>query len=111
MPQSHDIFNAIRGGDLSRVQALLDGDPSASDARNSDGVTPLVSAVYQGQDAIVQELIQRRPPTDIWEAAAVGTSSVITREIEQDPNIIHQTSPDGWLPLHLACFFGHPGAA
>jgi ankyrin repeat protein len=111
MPTPQEIFDAIAAGDLARIQSLLDADPTAAAGRNAEGVSPLLFALYRGIGDVVKELLRRNAPMDIWEAAAAGEASIVATEIEMHPDAVHQRSPDGWLPLHLACFFGHPEAA
>ena len=51
------------------------------------GPSPILAAVYRGDDARLRQLLAQESKLDVFEAAA-----------------------DGWTPLHLAAFFGRADA-
>jgi len=45
---------------------------------------------------------------EVVEAAAAGEIERVERHVADDPTSVIEHSADGWTPLHLAAFFGHP---
>jgi ankyrin repeat protein len=69
-------------------------------------LSPAMQALYQGDRARAEELL---PPDDeltIFEAAAFGRTGAIRAILDRDPAQAYALSPDGFTPLHLACFSG-----
>src|SRR5439155_1580282 len=54
-----DVFEAAAAGDVDRVRALLDTDPSLRDAHARDGWTPLHLAGHFRQTATIELLLAR----------------------------------------------------
>ena len=46
----------------------------------------------------------------MFEAAAFGRLDALRAILERDPARVNAMSPDGFTPLHLACFAGGPAA-
>jgi ankyrin repeat protein len=76
-----ELFEAIRAGDLSRVNALVEGDPALA----------IFAASIQGDAAAIEELL-------------AGNRALVS-------SLVSKPSEDGWTPLHLAAFFGKQDAA
>lgn len=104
MPRS--ILEAIEQGDSARVREILAADPSKAAARNEQGVSALLLALYHRAQEAVELLLATRLPLDVHEAAALGQRERIRELIAEDAPL-DAPSPDGFAPLHLACFFGH----
>lgn len=104
---SSELFSAIKAGDLSQVTALLDANPSLLSATDDKGVSAILTAAYHGRSDIANLFVTRRTALDIFEAAATGDLGRV-RELAAEANA---TSPDGFQPLGLACFFGHTSVA
>jgi ankyrin repeat protein len=105
---SEQLFQAIQSDDAERVQQLLVQQPDVARATNSDGLSPLLMALYFNRTAIAQQ-IQARVPADtltIHEAAATGAVARVTQLADADPSAVNSWSPDGFQPLGLAAFFG-----
>ncbi len=68
------MFEAIRDGDIERVQQLIDSDPALAQTPNADGLTPVLWALYTNHAEIAQALLTRIPEAllSIHEAAATG---------------------------------------
>lgn len=54
---SQDIFEAVRTGNISRVEALMKENKDTINSVNENGFTPLIIATYRNQLAIVEYLI------------------------------------------------------
>jgi ankyrin repeat protein len=72
--------------------------------------TPILDAVYHGDEARLHELLAAGPRLDVFEAAAVGDAPRLREMVRQDPGAARGFASDGWTPLHLAAFFGRADA-
>lgn len=105
------FFSAIIQGDRSRVEELVSGDPDLLEAHDAEGRSGLLLAVYHGHHEVVNLLTNQRPATDIFEAAASGRVDRVRDLVRDDPSRVRGVSSDGFSPLGLAAFFGHPEVA
>ena len=105
--QADDLFAAIKAGDLERVKALVSADPSLVDAQSSAGESAILTAVYNGRKEIANLLVARGATLTLFEACAAGEFDPVERLVGLGA-AVNAFSPDGWTPLHLAAFFGHP---
>ena len=112
--RSAAFIDAIKAGEFERVKAMVSADPTLIDARSGTGDSVILTAVYHRQKEIVNLLVARGAVLSIFEACAAG-------EVERVERLLHESasgavgapgvngySADGWTPLHLASFFGHP---
>jgi len=111
MNERAEIFSVIRAGDAERLSELLQQDPSAVHARDENGVSALLQALYQRQPKLARLLLDAHPEPDVFETAAMGVLPRLGRLLEREPGLAQAWSPDGFTALHLACFFGQPDAA
>jgi ankyrin repeat protein len=74
-------------------------------------MSELLQAVYRGDQAKVDELLAQEPELDIFEASAVGDTDRVRELVEADPQAANAWAEDGFQPLGLAVFFGHPETA
>lgn len=105
MPTS--ILEAIEQGDSARVREILLADPTAATQRNEQGVSALLLALYHRAHEALELLLASEPTLDAFEAAALGRRDQLRELLVEggDEHLEHR-SPDGFTPLHLACFFG-----
>jgi ankyrin repeat protein len=109
MTETEELFAAIGAGDGARVDALLDGDSDLASARDPQGLSAVLATLYRGQDDILAALLDRHPPLDIFEAAALGLGELLGELLDSGDDIA-AWSADGFSPLHLAAFFGRVAA-
>jgi ankyrin repeat protein len=105
-----EAFEAARTGDVERLDALLAADPSLAAARNDQGLSILMQALYHQQAEAAQRLLRAEPALDLFEAAAVGRTDRIEELARQDPATAVAFAPDGFTALHFAAFFAQPAA-
>ena len=108
MNRTEALFAAIVSGDKARVEEILGQEPALIDARNEQGDSPLLAAVYAGRREMVSWLLERGAGVSLFEASAIGLGDKARQLLEGDPSLVSAYSHDGWTPLHLASFFGHP---
>lgn len=101
----------VKRGDLNSVRTALAEDPALLEATNESGQTPFLLAKYYRQDEIAQYLLGLNPKLDVFNACVAGRVSGVIAHVDRDPTLLESHSTDGWTPLHLAAFFGHPDLA
>jgi uncharacterized protein len=106
-----NVLEAIEANDLAQVRALVEADPHVGRQRDEAGVSALLLAQYYGRDEIAAELVRPSPELDVFEAAAYGRVDRLRELLDADASLANGWSPDGFQPLGLAVFFGHPAAA
>jgi len=110
-----DLFGLIDAGDRLAVERFLDRDPSGAAARDRDGISAVMHALYRGQRPIA-ELLAARLEEDgrelnLFEAASIGRVATVERLLGGDPALAGSWSSDGFTALHYAAFFGGGDAA
>jgi ankyrin repeat protein len=103
----NEIFEAIKGGRLDEVRAIVERDRSQLSARDGNGVSAILLAVYHGKAEVAQLLVKMGAAIDIFEASALGKADRIAGLLRDDPARVSAYSQDGFYPLGLAAFFGH----
>jgi uncharacterized protein len=105
------LFDAIEAGDETQVRELVSARPQLAAERNSDGLSPVLHALYNGKSDLVATLLDANPPLDVFDAAAVGRTRGLAELLAADPGLASAWSPDGFTALHYAAFFGQEGSA
>jgi uncharacterized protein len=105
------LINAAQHGDLEAARTLLDADQGLAGARDADGQTPMMAAIYASHPEIVALLRERGATPTVFEAAALGDMPALNATLAQDPSVVRAYSADGWTALHLAAHFGQIEAA
>src|SRR5437667_1848563 len=108
MEAAQEIFDVVRAGDVSRLQALLATNPGLANVRNNRGHSPVLIAQYHRRPEAVAALLAAGPDLDIFDAASVGRTERVAELLDHDPSLVNAYSGDGFYPLGLAAFFGHP---
>jgi|ERR1041384_4479731 ankyrin repeat protein len=108
MDTTQQLFDAIRGGDANQVRTLVAQDHALVNARNDRGHSPVLIAQYHRQRACLDVLLAAGPTLDIHDAASVGATARVAELLDSDPALLNSYSGDGFFPLALAAFFGHP---
>jgi len=100
-----ELFTAIKGGDKAAVERLLDRDRALVDARDPNGLSPILTALYRGESDIAEAILRRRPRLSVFEAAAAGDAARVREIVGPDRAQANAAAPDGYSPLGLAAFF------
>jgi len=56
---AQQVFEAIKGGDLAKVKAVVEADPRAMNSLTTDGETPLIAAIQGKKTEIAEYLVAR----------------------------------------------------
>jgi len=113
MALKEDFLTAVTGGDVSRVRALVEESPSLAGARNENGVSAPLLALYHRKRETAELLVTRKEaiePLDVFEAAAFGRTARLEAILDEQPELVDGYAADGFFPLGLAAFFGHEEA-
>lgn len=111
MSDLSSLHNQIKQGDLAGVRASLACDASLLDANNESGQNAFLLAKYYRQAEIAEYLLGLGPKLDVFSLCAAGRVNAVIEAIDRDRSLVTAHSGDGWTPLHLAAFFGHPEVA
>jgi ankyrin repeat protein len=74
-------------------------------------MSELLTALYRGDRARVDELLAQNPELNVFEAAALGRTDRLRELLAEDESRTNAFDDGGFHPLGLACFFGHADAA
>lgn len=105
MPRMSELTDAIKAGDAARVESLIEANPALLQ-ESVNGATPLLVAVYNGQNDIAR-LLASRTEVSLGEACALGDADRVKRMLAADPSLLHSRTADGFPPASLAIFFRH----
>lgn len=73
------------------------------------GVSEAMQTLYAGDRDRAESLLPPDNQVNVFEAAAFGRVERLAALLAGDPELANSYSPDGFTPLHLACYSG--GAA
>jgi ankyrin repeat protein len=113
------IHDAAKDGDLARVQALLNLDPSLVSSRDDRGNSPLHWAAFGGHKDIAELLLANKADvnakdnngvTPLHDAAGTGRTDVAELLLVHQA-LVNARSNVGATPLHNAAGNGHVGVA
>ncbi|MGA2429017.1 MAG: ankyrin repeat domain-containing protein [Candidatus Acidiferrum sp.] len=107
MDNVREFFTAIRAGDAGTTRTMLEAEPALASAKNEQGQSPVLAAVYSGRAEIRDLLIAHGVHLEFHEAVAAGQLEPVERFIDKEPDLVRSYSPDGFPVLALAAAFGH----
>lgn len=110
MDAQAEVIAAVAAGDKDRLQSLLAQDPKLAAARDRNGVSAVMQALYMRHPELLKPLLAANPGLDVFEATAVGESGRVAELLKNDPALATSFSPDGFTALHFACFFAQEAA-
>jgi uncharacterized protein len=101
------LTTAIKTGNAQKVTEILDQQPDLLNQLTEGGASPLLMAIYYGNEVIAKLIVDRGHVLSIHEAAAFGDLMRVRELVEAESELANQVGADGHLPLGLACFFLH----
>lgn len=104
------LVQAIAGNDAFRVGALLSEDPDLAAARDPEGRTPVLLALYFGHEPLAHLIRERVPELTLFEAAALGETELLRELLQKAPDGPDAVAEDGFGVLGLAVYFGRSDA-
>jgi ankyrin repeat protein len=105
---SQEFIEAATKGDVEKVKEMLGVDPLLAQSKDQNGISVILKATYYGKRDVVEVLVASGVQLNLFEAAATGQTDRVRTLIQEDPAVVNTYSPDGFAPLSLAAFFGHP---
>jgi ankyrin repeat protein len=102
------LVEAVKAGDSATIRAQLAADPGLAGARDENGLSLILLALFHRQPA--DALLEAGPPLGVLEAAALGRADALERLLDENPQRLHDRTPEGFDPLGLAAFLGGAGA-
>ena len=111
MERMDDLFAAIDADDIRALAGLLDETPELVAARDADGISAVMHALYRNRREAAVALAGRLPALDVFEAASLDRAEAVAALVAADPSLASAWSVDGFTALHFAAFFGGGGAA
>jgi ankyrin repeat protein len=106
-----DVFTTIDAGDDAAAVAMVHDDPQLARLRGgTDGVTPVLYAMYRHRFELAKALADAAGALDLAEAAALDDVAQVRSRLAAGAAVDGRT-PDGFTPLQLAAYFGAPAAA
>jgi len=109
--QHSEIVASVDSGEIEKIKALLQANPSLASAKDERGVSALMHAYYRGRRDIAEVILNSRTELDIFEAAASGRADTVSEILERDQTQAQAWSADGFTALHFAAFFNQPMVA
>lgn len=104
------LLDAIQANRPDEVTRLLAAHPGTAGARSAAGLSPLTLAVYLARPALVELIRPHRGQPDFFEACLLGDEPTVITHLERGQDV-DVYAPDGFTPLGLAAYFGHPSVA
>lgn len=104
---NQEFLQAVREGNLEKVKKLVEQSRSLVDYRDDNGVSAVLLAIYDGHRDLARYLAEKGAQLSVFDAAALGRADLVEAFLNEDPNLAHAYSLDGFTALGLACFFGN----
>lgn len=106
--EQRPVIELIDAGDIDGLRRALAEDPAAATARDPEGLSALMHAIYHRRRDVIDALLSYRlDELDIFEASALGEADRLASLLASDASLAGVIAPDGFQPLHLAAYFGH----
>ena len=111
MSDEEELRTAVKADDAGKVRGALDRSPFLVRTPTPEG-TFVLTAVYHGAGEALKVLLERTPEDalNLYEASATGNPRRLKTILGQSRARVNDPNPEGFSPLGLASFFGHPDA-
>lgn len=111
MPEPAELFKAIANGKADEARSLIEADAALARARNDQGVSAFMFAMYNDRRELAQAMIEAGHEPDVFEAAAMGLAEKAAATVESEHDALKAFTLDGFTLLHYACYFNQPEIA
>ena len=102
------LMEAIRAGDKATLEALLSAEPSLLGFTAPNGSSVMLLSAYFGHPEVAEVFMRHGAKPDVFEASALGNLETVQRLVNSDRAFVNAFAADGFYPLGLAAYFGHP---
>ncbi len=111
MVDEAELLDAVKANDASRVRTILARNPFIARMKTPNG-TILLTATYRGAEDALRALLEhvQEDALNLYEASALGRAGRLKTILGQSRLRVNEPNPEGFTPLGLAAFFGHPDA-
>ena len=107
MADSKEFFDAVRKGDVAKIEGMLAEDRTLLTAKTDRGFTAITVAAYMAQPRVLEAILAHKPSMTVHEAALAGDLRRVRELVEGDPELANDaSSTDGFSPLGLAAYLG-----
>lgn len=105
-PGGNELLDAIADGDAARAREIAQERPELREQPDEEGLLPAMRALYQRGRELAETLAPPDERLDVFLASALGRVERLRSLLDAEPQLVKAFSPDGFTPLHLACFSG-----
>lgn len=102
-----EFLEKVKSNQAEDVRNAIHEHPSLANAKDANGVSAVLSAIYRGHGELAEWLAQNGASLDFFDACALGRSALVRQMLDDNPALTSAYSADGFQGLGLACFFGH----
>jgi uncharacterized protein len=102
------LMEAIRTGDKAGLDALLSAEPSLLGFTAPNGSSVMLLSAYLGHPEVAEVFMRHGAKPDVFEASALGDFETLQRLVNSDRALVNAFAADGFYPLGLSAYFGHP---
>lgn len=89
---AQDVVAAVQSGNVEQLKELLTQDRSLGTARDGNGVSALMHALYRQRKDMVDVLRGTGLEFDVFEAASMGRSDLVEEMVARDPRLANARS-------------------
>ncbi len=101
-----EFLDAIKNGDRTKIEHLLETNPSLARTKTSTGVSATVFALYNRNKQVATTIAGKKGKLDIFEAASLGELIQVKDLVSHNSSLVNAYSPDGFTPVALAAYLG-----
>ncbi|HEU4963043.1 MAG TPA: ankyrin repeat domain-containing protein [Bacilli bacterium] len=105
--KTQEFLQAVGKGEVETVRRMLEASPELLQLRVKTGQSPVLTAIYHGQQQALQVLLDAGVELDVFEAAAVGDAARVRELVGAESALVEAFGNDGFTALGLAAFLGH----
>ena len=105
-PGGTPLLDALARGDVTLAREIAEARPELRAEPDAEGLLPAMRALYTHGRDVAEALAPPDDRLDVFHAAALGRVQRLRELLDAEPSLVSAFSPDGFPPLHLACYSG-----